>query len=96
MQEKKQTILLILEKLFDNWDLAKPMYMLVDSQYCDEILLDGLLKVMNESLRSIKDKQKASNLRKAVNKIRDIKKIEEEEREEEKKNCEKFLEEIVF
>ena len=75
-ENKKKLVLETLQKLIGVWDLAEWLYNLVDSEYLTNELLDNLIEQINNSVKNIKDKDKLEQIKKWLNKIKQIK-IEE-------------------
>jgi len=92
MEQKKQLLLKVLNKLLPYWNLAEGLIALVDSKYIDEKTIDGLLVVINQSIKNVKD---SKNKEKMVKAVEIMEKIKQEEMEENETNdVEKLLEGI--
>lgn len=94
MEKKKQLLLKVLQKLQPYWDLAEGLIALVDSQYIDEKTIDGLLAIISQSIKNVKEGQEKSKLQQAVEVVQRIKHSEAIEKEEESEEIENLLNDI--
>jgi hypothetical protein len=54
MEKKKKLIIKVLTKMKPYRNLAEGILALVESSYADEKTIDGILHIMNQSIKSIK------------------------------------------
>jgi hypothetical protein len=54
MEKKKELIIKVLTKMKPYRNLAEGILALVESSYMDEKTIDGILHIMNQSIKSIK------------------------------------------
>jgi len=96
IQKKKKEILLqILSNLTEFWTEAKWLYNFVESlKFEDNNIIEELLEIIENSVDKIKNQENQKIMKKWVNIIKNIQKLEEKEIEEELKNIELSLEEL--
>ncbi|MCX6822953.1 MAG: hypothetical protein NTX91_03055 [candidate division SR1 bacterium] len=76
MEQKKQLIIQVLNKLKPYRTLAEGILALVESPYADEKSLDGIIKFTAEGIKNIKAKQQGDRVQK-------VKKLEQSHHERE-------------
>jgi hypothetical protein len=54
MEKKKELIIKVLTKMKPYRNLAEGILALVESNYMDEKTIDGIIHIMNQSIKSIK------------------------------------------
>jgi hypothetical protein len=54
MEKKKELIIKVLTKMKPYRNLAEGILALVESSYMDEKTIDGIIHIMNQSIKSIK------------------------------------------
>ena len=57
MEQKKELLIKVLEKLQPQWNLAEGILALVKSSYVDEKSIDGVVKLIAEGIKNIKSRQ---------------------------------------
>jgi len=92
MDTKKQLLLKVLKRLQPYRNLAEELVALVDSKYIDEKTIDGLLAIINQSIKNVKDSKNKAKMVKAVAIVEKIK--QKEMKESEHEDIEKLLEGI--
>ena len=92
MEKKKQLLLKVLAKLQPYRNLAEGLIALVDSQYIDEKTIDGLLVIINQSIKNVKQSKNKEKMIKAVEIVEKIK--QQEMKDTESEDVEKLLEGI--
>ena len=92
MEKKKQLLLKVLTKLQPYRNLAEGLIALVDSKYIDEKTIDGLLVIINQSIKNVKESKNKEKMVKAVEIVEKIKQQEMQDTESE--DVEKLLEGI--
>lgn len=80
MQSKKQLLIKILKKLQPYRDLADGILALIESGYADEKAIDGVIHVMANSIRTLKDDEQKTILQKWLEMVQKIKDMEENEK----------------
>ncbi len=91
MEKKKELIIKVLTKMKPYRNLAEGILALVESSYMDEKTIDGILHIMNQSIKSIKKENEKELMQKWIEKIQKIKLMEEGE-----KISEEELDKILF
>lgn len=91
MGKKKQLLLKVLTKLQPYRDLAEGLIALVDSKYIDEKTIDGLLIIINQSIKNVKQSKNKEKMVKAVEIVEKIKHSEAAEKEQESEDIEELL-----
>lgn len=92
MEKKKQLLLKVLVKLQPYRNLAEGLIALVDSKYIDEKTIDGLLTIINQSIKNVKVGKNKAKMVKAVEIVEKIK--QQEMKDTEAEDVEKLLEGI--
>ena len=80
MDQKKKLIIQVLSKLKPYRNLAEGILALVESSYCTNETIDGLIELIKESITSVKKEKEKTAIQKWLEKIQQIKAMEEEER----------------
>ncbi len=91
MEKKKELIIKVLTKMKPYRNLAEGILALVESSYMDEKTIDGIIHIMNQSIKSIKKENEKELMQKWIEKIQKIKLMEEGE-----KISEEELDKILF
>lgn len=91
MEKKKELIIKVLTKMKPYRNLAEGILALVESNYMDEKTIDGIIHIMNQSIKSIKKENEKELMQKWIEKIQKIKLMEEGE-----KISEEELDKILF
>ena len=91
MEKKKQLLLKVLTKLQPYRNLAEGLIALVDSKYIDEKTIDGLLVIINQSIKNVKETKSKEKMVQAVEIVEKIKHSEEMEKEKESEDIEELL-----
>jgi hypothetical protein len=86
--KKRELILSVLESFFWYWDLAPWIHALVSSQFVTPELLDGLIQIMNDALKTVQNDEFRQKIQKWLELIEHIKQIESQERAEDLKLAE--------
>lgn len=94
--KKREIILEVLSALFNEWDMAEPLYSLVKSSEVTPDILDSLTKILENSFNDVKDEEKKEKLESALNSIKAFKEKEISERSEDNKNAESAMEDYIF
>ncbi len=84
---KRKIILETLEKIFDYWDLAKPLYNLVWSQYVKKEVIDALIDIITKSVKDIEDEWKKEKILDALSNLKLIQEKEQKEQEKDRLNA---------
>ena len=92
MDKKKELLLKVLKKLQPYRNLAEGLIALVDSKYIDEKTIDGLLTIINQSIKNVKQSKNKEKMVKAVEIVQKIK--QKEMKDTEAEDVEKLLEGI--
>lgn len=79
MENKKQLVLKILNKLKWYWNRADELIVMVNSVYCTDEVLDSLINFINDAIKSTKQDQEKQALQKSMIQLQKIKKLEEKE-----------------
>jgi len=89
MDKKKELLLKVLKKLQPYRNLAEGLIALVDSKYIDEKTIDGLLTIINQSIKNVKQSKNKEKMVKAVEIVEKIK--QKEMKDTEAEDVEKLL-----
>lgn len=80
MEQKKKLLIMVLKKLQPQWNLAEGILALVESSYIDEKTIDGLIHIISHSIVTAKTKQEKNVLTQWLEKIKKIKRLENDEK----------------
>jgi len=78
MNQKKELLIQILNKLKPHRDLADGILALVESGYADEKSIDGVIHVIANSIKTLKNDEQKTILQKGLEKIQQIRSMEED------------------
>ena len=79
MQQQKELLIKVITKLKWHWNLAEWILALLESSYIDEKAIDGLISLMSTSIKACKNNIDINKMKKWLEKIQTIKKLEEAE-----------------
>ena len=79
MEQKKELIIKVLEKLKWYRNMSEELLILVNSSYCTEELIDSIINKVNAAIKSAKKDADKNALRKWLTAIQKIRQREEEE-----------------
>lgn len=79
MDQKKELIIKILTKLKPHRDVAEGILALVESSYIDKKTIDGILLLINQSIKNVKNKQIKTKLEKSFEVIKKIQQKEDQD-----------------
>lgn len=88
---RRQGILEVLESLSGSWDLADGLIALVGSEFVTLEAIDGIEKILRDSIKSVKDIQLQEKLRESADKIHDLRAMEMKELNNEKNQAEQMI-----
>lgn len=77
MDQKKQLVIKVLEKLEWHWDMASDLLVIVKSSYCTDELLNSLISLVNKAIKTAKKDEEKSVLERSLQQIQKIKQMEE-------------------
>ena len=77
MDQKKQLVIKVLEKLEWYWDIASDLLVIVKSSYCTDELLNSLINLVNKAIKTTKKSDEKMILERSLQQIQKIKQIEE-------------------
>ena len=80
MDQRKDLIIKVLEKLQWHRDMAQDLLIIVKSSYCTDKLLDSLINLISKSIKYIKGDNEKQLLEKSLQQIRKIQQMEENEK----------------
>lgn len=80
MEKKKKLLIQVLTKIKPYRDLAEGILALVESSYIDEKAIDGVIHLISQSIKTVKNKWEKTKLQKWLEKIQKIKQMEEDEK----------------
>lgn len=92
MEQKKKLIIKVLTKLKPYRNLAEGILALVESSYVDEKTIDGILSLINQSIKSVKNNKSKIKLEKSLEIIQKI--HHQEDMQKESENIDQLLENI--
>lgn len=78
MEQKKELILRVLEKLEWYWDMAWDFIILIRSTYCTNEVIDSLIKLIYKSMKTIQKNNEKELVQKTLEKIQKIRQLEKE------------------
>jgi len=81
MERKKQLLIKVLTKLKPHRNLAEGILALVESSYVDEKTIDGVLLIINQSIKNVKNQQEKMQLEKSMEAIKKIQQKEDQDKE---------------
>jgi len=79
MEAKKQLIIKVLTKLKPYRNLAEGILALIESSYCTNQTLDGLISLLQDSIKMVKDDKERTKFTKSLDMIKKIRSKEEKE-----------------
>ncbi len=82
MEPKKQLLIKVLQKLQPYRNLAEGILALVESRYCTDKTLDGLIVLLQDSIKIVKKDQEKDKLEKGLALIQKIRHQEEDEHDQ--------------
>lgn len=80
MEQKKELLIKVLKKLIPHWDLAEGVLALVESGSIDDQTIDGVIHILAQSIKKLQNKEDTTKLQKSLEKIQQIKMLEDEEK----------------
>lgn len=80
MDQKKKLLIQILNKLKPHRELSEGILALIESWYADEKTIDGVIHVIANSIRTLKDDEQKTILQKWLEMVQKIKDMEENEK----------------
>ena len=89
--KRRQGILEVLESLLGSWDLADGLIALIGSEFVTLESIDGVEKILRDSIKSVKDIQLQEKLRESADKIHDLRAMEMKELSNEKNQAEQMI-----
>ena len=92
MEQKKQLLIKVLTKLQPYWNLAEGILALVESQYCDEKMIDGIANLIAQSINKTKDEKQKAKFKKSMEVIKKIQ--QKEMKENDVEEAEELLHQI--
>lgn len=90
--KKREIILDILKLLFNDWDLAEPLYWLVSSSEVTPNIIDNLIKIFESSFKDAEDETKREKINTALNSLKSLKQKEELELNSDRNDINVFME----
>jgi hypothetical protein len=92
---KKELVLTLLRKLTPYWDLAEWLIALIDSWYAEETAIEGLLSIMDTSMRTMQTGKAKARLERSVAYLEKLKVKQNLEEIEDKKDADIVLNDLV-
>lgn len=80
MDQKKELVIRVLEKLQWHREMAPDLLVIVKSSYCTDEILDSLINMMNRAIKTVKKINEKAILEKSLSKIQYIRHMEEIEK----------------
>jgi len=80
MNEKKELVKKVLEKLKWHRDMAGNLILLLDSTYCNEGIVDSIIAKINSAIKTVQDENNRNMLKKWLALIQKIRQKEEAEK----------------
>ncbi len=94
MEIKKQLLIKVLTKLKPYRDLAEGILALVESSYVDNQAIDGIIRLINQSIKTVKKEREKGVMQKWLELVQRIKDMEEKENQISDKELDKLLADI--
>jgi hypothetical protein len=79
MEKKKQLLIKVLTKLQPHRNLADGFLALIDSPYCTDKTIDGLITLLKDSLKMVKTDKEKKRFQKSLELVKKIRDQEEKE-----------------
>lgn len=79
MEQKKQLIIKVLQRLKWHRNMAEDLIILIESSYCTKELIDSITNKINAAIKTVKNNSDKNALRKWIEVIQKIKQKEESE-----------------
>lgn len=80
MDQKKEIVIKILERLQWYRDMAADLLVIVESSYCTDETLDSLINIMDKSMKTVKKWNEKKIMEKSLLKIQHIRQMEKNEK----------------
>ncbi len=90
MERKKELLVKVLKKLQGHWSFAEGVLALVESSYIDNKAIDGVIHIIVNSIKSVKNIEQKTTLEKWLEMVQKIRSLEEQE-EISEKDLDQFL-----
>ena len=91
LQQRKATILSILEDLFGKWELAEWLHALISSPFASEESISGVESLLSDSFKTMEENETRFLLQKSLERLNSMKQQEAQE----KANDQVFAEQIL-
>lgn len=93
---KKKIVLKILVSLFDDWDMARPIYNVVDSSEVTPELIDTLIEMIDMSFKTMDEEDKKQSMIDSIDKLKTIKSEEINSSNKESEEANLILSQNIF
>lgn len=80
MNQKKELIIKVLERLQWHRDMSQDLLVIVKSSYCSDEILDSLMNLVNKTIKTVKGNDDKVLLEQSLKQLRKIKSMEENEK----------------
>jgi hypothetical protein len=80
MEQKKQLLIKVFTKIKPYRDMAEGVLALLESTYCTDKTIDGLMKLLQDSLKTVKTDKEKSIFKKSLQLIKKIRNQEKKEK----------------
>lgn len=77
MDQKKELVIKVLERLQWHRTMAQDLSVIVKSSYCTDEILDSLISLINKAIKTVKKNDEKTILEKSLTQIQKIRQIEE-------------------
>lgn len=77
MEQKKELVIKVLEKMLWYRDMAQDLLVIVKSSLCSDELLNSLINIINKAIKTVKKDDEKMVLEKSLLQIQKIKEMEE-------------------
>lgn len=94
-EEKRQTVVEILQKLHGIWDLAEGFLLIVQSEYVTEKILDVLIDTVQQAINKVKSEEQQSALQSALSSLERLKEQEAIFRQQDEQEADLLLSKIL-
>lgn len=80
MDQKKELVIKVLEKIEWYREIAPDLLVIVKSSYCTDEILNSLINMLNKSIKTVKKDDEKRILEKSLQQIQKIKQMEENDK----------------
>ena len=94
-EKKKELIIATLERLVWTWDQAEDLILLIKKVDASDKLIDWLTETIEATIENIKDSKQKEIMQKALSSLKEMQRLEAEEKAEEELEAENTLNNLL-